>query len=81
MPNNAVLGEDGEKGLTEVATGSRRNFLRVGLAFAVRLVAVGIGAISQSLLAPAEPFTAETSTTTKTDYERAKQRYPLPRRE
>jgi arsenite oxidase small subunit len=45
---------------------SRRNFLRVGLAFAAGLVILGVGAISQSLFAPAEPFTPETTTTTTT---------------
>jgi arsenite oxidase small subunit len=69
MPSS---GEDGKKeerpdaNPPEKDNESRRNFLRVGLAFAVGLVALGIGAISQSLFAPAEPFTTETSTTTKT---------------
>jgi arsenite oxidase small subunit len=45
---------------------SRRNFLRVGLATAVGLLILGIGAISQSLFAPAESFTTTTSTTSKT---------------
>jgi len=44
----------------------RRNFLKVGLAFAVGMVILGIGAISQSLFAPAESFTTETSTTSQT---------------
>jgi len=40
--------------------------LRIGLAFAVGLVILGVGAISQSLFAPAESFSTETSTTSTT---------------
>jgi len=43
---------------------SRRNFLKVGLAFAVGLVVVGVGAISKSLFAPSAVFSAETTTQT-----------------
>jgi len=69
MPSS---GEDGtkregqEEGKPDSNSESRRNFLRVGLAFAVGLVILGVGAISQSLFAPAEPFTPETTTTTQT---------------
>jgi len=69
MPSS---GEDGKKeerpdaNPPEKGDEARRNFLKVGLAFAVGLVVLGVGAISQSLFAPAEPFTTETSTTTQT---------------
>jgi arsenite oxidase small subunit len=68
MPSS---GEDGtndqkpEERKPENGGGSRRNFLRVGLATAVGLLILGIGAISQSLFAPSESFTTETSTTSE----------------
>jgi len=63
--------EDGPKevrpeSLPENAKVRRRNFLKLGLAFAVGLVILGVAAISQSLFAPAEAFTTKASTTTKT---------------
>jgi arsenite oxidase small subunit len=69
MPSS---GEDGmteqepKEGRPENGGKSRRNFLRVGLASAVGLLILGVGAISQSLFAPAESFTTTTSTTSKT---------------
>jgi len=69
MPSS---GEDGtkkegpEESKPEEDAKSRRNFLRIGLAFAVGLVVLGVGAISQSLFAPAESFKSETTTTSKT---------------
>lgn len=64
MPSSGEDGtkeEEPEKGTPEKGE-SRRNFLRVGLASAVGLLIIGVGAISQSLFAPAESFTTETST-------------------
>jgi arsenite oxidase small subunit len=69
MPSSGEDGtkkEEPEEGRPEEDGESRRNFLRVGLAFAVGLVILGVGAISQSLFAPAESFSTETSTTSKT---------------
>jgi len=69
MPSSREDGKKEERpdaNSSEKGHESRRNFLKVGLAFAVGLVTLGIGAISQSLFAPAEPFTTETSTTTQT---------------
>jgi len=69
MPSS---GEDGTKkqepkGRPPESGGkSRRNFLRVGLASAIGLLILGVGAISQSLFAPAESFTTATSTMSKT---------------
>lgn len=42
---------------------SRRNFLKVGLSFAVALVILGVGVLTKSLSSPAEVLTAVTSTT------------------
>jgi arsenite oxidase small subunit len=55
-----------EEGSPDNADSNRRNFLKVGLASAVALVILGIGAIGQSLFAPAEAFSTETATATKT---------------
>ena len=69
MPSS---GEDGakkeghENSKPEDEGDARRNFIRIGLAFAVGLVVLGIAAISQSLFAPAESFKQETTTTSKT---------------
>jgi len=69
MPSS---GEDGAKKESQEESKprdvgeSRRNLLRVGLACAVGLVVLGVGALSQSLFAPAESFTQETTTTSKT---------------
>jgi len=68
MPSS---GEDGtkkqepEKSKPEKGGDSRRNFLRVGLASAVGLLILGVGAISRSLFAPAESLTTATSTTSE----------------
>jgi len=64
MPSSEEDGkEEGSKGKApETPQAPRRYFLKVGLAAAVGLVVLGIGAISQSLFAPAEAFTSTTST-------------------
>ena len=69
MPSSGEDGtntEEEKEGKPEDGGESRRNFLRVGLAFAAGLVILGVGAISQSLFAPAEPFKPATTTTTQT---------------
>jgi arsenite oxidase small subunit len=52
------------KGTHESTEAPRRSFLKVGLAFAVGLVILGVGAITRSLLSPSEVLATESSTTT-----------------
>jgi arsenite oxidase small subunit len=52
-----------DKGARENTEASRRNFLKVGLSFAVALVILGVGVLTKSLSSPAEVLTTVTSTT------------------